>query len=216
MKKNYIVMIAAALMTLVFVAGGYLYKSQQFQTQAELAKQNHEALIKPYSPRSGNPDAKVTIVEFMDPACETCRAFYPLVKKLIVEHKGRVNHVIRYAPLHEGSDYVLKILEASRKQGVYWPVLDLMFAAQPHWTSHHKAQPEVLWKYLEHYKFDVVRLKQDMIDPEIAKNIAQDLADSRQLGVSKTPSYFVNGKPLIKFGYEELRALIDAEITNAY
>jgi len=209
-------MIAVVLLALAFAAGGYFYKSQQIETQAALAKQNHELLIKPYSPRAGNPDARVTIVEFMDPACETCRAFYPLVKELIVEHKGRVNHVIRYAPLHEGSDYVLKILEASRKQGTYWSVLELMFVAQPYWTSHHKAQPEVLWKYLEHYKFDVVRLKQDMNDPVIAKNIAQDLADSRQLGVSKTPSYFVNGKPLIKFGYEELRALIDAEIANAY
>jgi len=216
MKKNYIIIIAAVLLALVFAAGGYIYKSQQTQNQAELARKNHEALIKPYSVRVGHPDAKVTIVEFMDPACETCRAFYPLMKKLLVEHKGKVNHVIRYAPLHQGSDYILKILEASRKQDLYWQVLDLMFASQPHWTSHHQAQPEVLWKYLEHYKFDVARLKEDMDDPVIAKNIAQDLADAKQLGVSKTPSFFVNGTPLAIFGYDELRVLIDSEIAKNY
>jgi protein-disulfide isomerase len=216
MKQNYFIIIATTVMVLIFAAGGYLYKSQQSQTQAQLAGQNNEALIRPYSVREGNPDAKVTIVEFMDPACGTCRAFHPLVKKIMAEHKGRVNHVIRYAPFHEGSDYVLKILEAAKKQDAYGPVLDLMFETQPHWAVHHKAQPEILWKYLEQSKFDVARLKQDMNDPAIAKIIEQDLTDARQLGVSKTPSFFVNGKPLVRFGYEQLRTLIKTEVTKSY
>ena len=216
MKQNYFVIIAATVMVLIFAAGGYLYKSQQSQTQAQLAGQNNEALIRPYSVIEGNPDAKVTLVEFMDPACGTCRTFHPLVKKIMAEHKGRVNHVIRYAPFHEGSDYVLKILEAAKKQEVYGPVLDLMFETQPHWAVHHKAQPEILWKYLEQSKFDVVRLKQDMKDPAIAKIVEQDLADARQLGVSKTPSFFVNGKPLVRFGYEQLRTLVKTEVAKSY
>ncbi len=216
MKQNYFIIIAATAMVLIFAAGGYLYKSQQSQTQAQLAGQNNEALIRPYSVREGNPDARVTLVEFMDPACSTCRAFHPLVKKLLVEHKGRVNHVIRYAPFHQGSDHILKILEAAKKQDAYWPVLDLIFETQPHWAVHHKAQPEILWKYLERSKFDVARLKQDMNDPAIAKIVEQDLADARQLGVSKTPSYFVNGKPLVRFGYEQLRALVASEVARNY
>jgi protein-disulfide isomerase len=81
---------------------------------------------------------------------------------------------------------------------------------------HHKAQPEILWKYLEQSKFDVARLKQDMNDPAIAKIIEQDLADARRLGVKKTPSYFVNGKPLVRFGYEQLRALVASEVARNY
>lgn len=216
MKQNYFIIIAATVMVLIFAAGGYLYKSQQSQTQAQLAGQNNEALIRPYSVIEGNPDARVTLVEFMDPACGTCRTFHPLVKKIIAEHKGRVNHVIRYAPFHEGSDYVLKILEAAKKQEAYGPVLDLMFETQPHWAVHHKAQPEILWKYLEQSKFDVMRLKQDMKDPAIAKIVEQDLADARQLGVNKTPSFFVNGKPLVRFGYEQLRTLIKTEVAKNY
>jgi protein-disulfide isomerase len=216
MKQNYFVIIAAAVMVLIFAAGGYLYKSQQSQTQAQLAGQNNEALIRPYSARAGNPDAKVTLVEFMDPACSTCRAFHPLVNKLIAEHKGKVNHVIRYAPFHEGSDHILKILEAAKKQDAYWPMLDLIFETQPYWAVHHKAQPEILWKYLEQSKFNLARLKQDMNDPAIAKIVEQDLADARQLGVSKTPSYFVNGKPLVRFGYEQLRTLVKAEVARSY
>jgi len=216
MKQNFVVIIAAVVMVLIFGTGAYLYKTQQSQTQAQLAGQNNDALIRPYSARAGNPDARVTLVEFMDPACATCRAFHPLVKELLIEHKGRVNHVIRYAPFHQGSDYVLKILEAARKQDAYWPVLDLMFETQAQWTLHHKAQPEIMWKILEHAKYDVARLKQDMVDPAIAKIVEQDLADARALGVNKTPSFFVNGKPLVKFGYEQLRVLIKSEVARNY
>ena len=216
MKQNSFIMIASAVMMLIFAGGGYLYKSQQSQTKAELAGQNNDVLIRPYSARAGNPDAKVTLVEFMDPACATCRTFHPLVNKLIAEYKGKVNHVIRYAPFHEGSGHILKILEAARKQDAYWPVLDLIFETQPHWAVHHKAQPEILWKYLERSKFDVARLKQDMNDPEIASRIEQDLADARQLGVNKTPSFFVNGKPLVRFGYEQLRTLVKSEVNRKY
>jgi len=216
MNKNYIVAMIAIILAVLFFAGSHLYKSQQHDNQSAVASQHGNALIKAYSPRTGSPDAKVTIVEFMDPACETCRQFYPFVKSLLEKHQGKVNHVIRYAPFHQGSDDVIKILEAAKKQDQFWPVLELMFQSQPHWASHHNPQPELLWKYLEHYKFDVASLKSAMHDPVIAQHIEQDLADARQLNVSKTPSFFVNGKPLSSFGYQQLEALIDEAIAENY
>ncbi len=216
MKKNYLILIAIVVMGLVFAGGGYLYKSQQSDMQTKVASQYSDALIKPYSPMKGSTDAKVTIVEFLDPACESCRQFYPFVEKLLEKHEGKLNQVIRYAPFHPGSDDVVKILEAARKQGVYWSVLEHTFGTQPYWASHHNPQPELLWKYLEHYKFDVARLRVDMNDPEIAEHIKQDLKDAHQLGVKKTPSFFVNGKPLTSFGYKQLEALVDAAIAEHY
>ena len=216
MKKNIVISLAVVVMALVFVGGSYLYKAQQNDTQSKIASQYSDALIKSYSPSKGSADAKVTIVEFLDPACETCRQFYPFVERLLEKHGGKVNHVIRYAPFHQGSDDVVKMLEAARKQGVYWSVLEHTFGTQPYWASHHNPQPELLWKYLEHYKFDVARLRADMNDPLIAKHIEQDLKDAAQLGVKKTPSYFVNGKPLISFGYKQLEALVDAAIAEHY
>lgn len=216
MKQNYLIVVAITLMVLAFGWAAYLYKSQQSETHTQLASQHAEALIQPYSPRAGSADAKVTIVEFMDPACETCRQFHPLVKDLMRSHAGKVNLVIRYAPLHQGSDEMVKILEAARKQSKFWEVLDVMFETQPSWASHHNPQPALFWNYLEGFGFDVARLKQDMNDPAIEKVIKQDLADGQLLGASKTPTFFVNGKPLPSFGYDQLRSLVEAEVAANY
>jgi len=216
MKQNHYVIIAVLLMALAFLMAGYLYNSQQVKTQAQLVNENREALIKPHSPRTGHPDAKVTIVEFMDPACETCRQFHPFVKELMKTHSGKVNLVIRYAPFHPGSDYMVKILEAAKKQGKFWNVLDLMFETQADWASHHTPKPDVFWGYMKGYGFDVAKLKKEMDNPAIEKNIMQDLADGQLLGANKTPTFFVNGKPLPSFGYEQLKTLVENEVAENY
>ncbi|WP_288254450.1 thioredoxin domain-containing protein [uncultured Hydrogenophaga sp.] len=71
------------------------------------------------------------MVEFSDPACETCRAFYPLVKELMAQYPTQVRLVIRYAPFHQGSDQVVKLLEAARRQDKYVAVMEAVLKAQP-------------------------------------------------------------------------------------
>ena len=216
MKKQNLVISSAVALLLVFAVATYMYSSQQAAKQAQIANENASALIKPHSPRTGNPDAKVTIVEFLDPACETCRVFYPLVKDILASHDGKVNLVIRYAPFHQGSDYVVKILEAAKKQGKFWQVLELVLEFQPYWAAHHNPQPMLIWGYLEQYGFNVEQLKKDMDDPAILTVLEQDIADGKMLGANKTPSFFVNGKPLTSFGYEQLKALVKAEVDAQY
>ena len=55
-----------------------------------------------------------------------------------------------------------------------------------------------------------------MNDPAIERIITQDLADAKALNVTKTPGFFVNGKPLVTFGDTELRQLLEAEIAAQY
>jgi protein-disulfide isomerase len=55
-----------------------------------------------------------------------------------------------------------------------------------------------------------------MNDPAIAQIIAQDLADAKTLNVTKTPGFFVNGKPLVTFGHLQLQQLIEAELEAQY
>ncbi len=216
MKKGHIVILTAIFLIMVFVLGGYLVKDKQRDTLSDVAQKNAEALIREHSPVLGDPAAKVTITEFMDPACETCRAFAPFVKQMMAAYPGKIKLVIRYAPLHEGADYMCAILEAARKQGKYWETLRLMYDTQPQWTEHHRARPELLWKFLPRIGLDLNKLKRDMNDPAIAQLIRQDMADARTLQVTKTPGYFVNGKPLVVFGYDQLRALVEAELRANY
>ncbi|MDH5358897.1 MAG: thioredoxin domain-containing protein, partial [Gammaproteobacteria bacterium] len=159
---------------------------------------------------------KVTIVEFLDPACGTCKQFHPVIKELLKKYPDKINLVVRYAPFHPGSDQMVAILEAVRKQNQFWNVLDMMFESQEYWAINHQAKPELFWGYLKGYGFDVTRIERDMKDPAIAKIIEQDLADGALLGATKTPTFFVNGKPLSSFGYQQLMNLVQSELAANY
>ncbi len=213
--KTIVIAVLASLLVL-FVGGSIYYDSQQAVKHAQRLAQHKDALAKPHAPHLGNPKAKVTIVEFMDPACETCSQFHPFVKKLLQKHSYKLNLVLRYAPFHEGSENVIQLLEASRKAGKYWDVLDLVYQTQPGWASHHNPQQEKIWEYLEYYKFDVVGLRKAMQTTNVSNMIAIDLADAKLLDVHKTPSFFVNGKPLTNFGFEQLEQLVESEIAAHY
>jgi protein-disulfide isomerase len=215
-KKGQIVVLSGIFLIMVFVLGSYLVKDKQQETLGSLAQKNAEALIREHSPVLGDPAAKVTITEFMDPACETCRAFDPFIKQMMAAYQGKIKLVVRYAPLHEGADYMCAVLEAARKQGKYWETRQLMYDTQPQWTEHHRARPELIWQHLPRIGLDVKRLKKDMTDPAIARLIEQDMADARTLQVTKTPGFFVNGKPLVTFGYDQLQALVEAELRANY
>lgn len=216
MNNQLKVPIVAALLLIVFAIAVLIYNEKKTDELGDLAARNAEYLMRDYSPTIGDPNAKVTIVEFFDPACETCKAFYPLVKQIMAANPGRIKLVLRYLPLHKGSDYVVTFLEAARNQNKFWETLEIIYATQASWASHHNPQPQKLWSLLLGSGLDLSKNREDMALPVISQRIQQDLADAQQLQVSKTPGFFVNGKPLVQFGYEQLQDLVNNEIRNNY
>jgi len=208
--------ISCLALIVVFVFASFYYKEQQAEKYGFMAKENASTFVREHSQTLGSEDAKVYLVEFMDPACETCAAFSPLVKQMMDANPGKVKLVIRYAPFHEGADYFVKILEAAKKQGKYWETLDVMFKSQAYWTSHHVAQPQKIWPFLAKAGLNLDQIKKDMNDPAIIKIIEQDLADAKTLNVRKTPGFFVNGIPLQTFGYKQLAQLVQSGIMANY
>ncbi len=209
MRKALLLAVGASLL-MAFVLGTLLLKSEK--APPEPTARNSANLVRMHSPTLGNADAPVVIVEFLDPACETCKAFYPVVKKLIQDNPGRIRLVLRYAPFHKGSDKVVAMLEGARKQGKFWPALEALLATQADWAPHHTAQADLAWRHLEGLGLDLAQVRADMASPGVAQVIAQDLADSRALDVTMTPEFFVNGQPLPSFGYEQLRKQVDAAL----
>jgi len=195
-----------------FVVGAMVFKDRSAQQTAQLAQANSEALVRPHSPVYGNPAAKVTIVELFDPVCETCRAFHPIVKRMIQANFGQVRLVVRYAPLHQGSDQAIAILEAAGKQGKYWEAVERTLAAQPQWASHHNPQPALIWPLLADLQLDEAKARADAASAEVAAVLRQDVADMQALQVTKTPDFFVNGEPLREFGEAQLMAPVDKHL----
>ncbi len=216
MKKQGVVLISAVCLVIAFMLGSYAYKSQRAKQLGFMAKENASTFVREYSLKLGSDDARVYLVEFSDPACETCAEFYPLIKNLMAAHPGKIRLVVRHAPFHPGSNGLVKILEAARKQGKYWEALEVMYRTQPDWANHQNPQPQLIWKFLSEAGLNVDQIRKDMNDPEIAKHIEQDLADARALNVTMTPEFFVNGKPLPSYGFRQLKQLVEAEIGANY
>ena len=206
-KKNLVLLSIIALVG-AFAAATYFYRDYQAKKLEFIANKDFKTFVRDHSPRYGNPDAKVYLIEFLDPECEACRLMAPYVKDIVDRHEGKVQLVVRYAPFHGNSRFAAQILEASRKQEKYWDTLELLFKYQPEWGSHHNPQPEKIWGYLEELDLDIDYIKNTMNSPGIAALIDQDVADLKKLEVRRTPTFFVNGRPLEKFGPDHLAKLV--------
>lgn len=212
MKKKKI--FAAVCLALIggFVLASSYYRKQRAAQLGFMAQKNAETFVRPHSPILGDVAAKVYLVKFTDPACETCASFSGFVKQIMAAYPGKIKLVIRYAPFHEGADAVAAMLEGAKRQGKFWEALDALYVSQGYWTQHHQVVPDLAFNVVGRAGVDKERLKKDMKDPAIAEVLAQDRADAAALGVDKTPGFFVNGKPLVVFGIRELRALIESEL----
>jgi protein-disulfide isomerase len=185
MTLNKQIIALLVVVAVIAVAATFLSRDEAPQLVQDGAATREAALASEHSPTFGNADAKVHIVEFLDPACETCALFFPMVKRWMAEVPGEIRLSVRHVAFHSGSDYAVRILEASRKQDKYWETLEALLASQRQWTQHHTVLPE-------------------KIGPAIAGAIF--------LKVSKTPDYYVNGRPLPSFGRQQLAQLIGEEL----
>jgi len=217
MKNKKILFVSSAIILLgLFAFAANFYKNYENKRIGFLAEENSSLFVRDYSPQYGDDNAKVYLIEFLDPECESCRAFYPQVKALLKEFDGKVKLIVRYAAFHRNSKFAIRALEASRKQGKYWQALELLFKRQPSWGNHHNPQPKLIFTILPGIGVDIDKLKADMNDPKIEEMIAQEMSDLRQLNVRGTPTFFVNGRPLKKFGMDYLREAIKVEIGKVY
>lgn len=212
MKKQTLIVVSILVLVVVYFAGSFLYKSYYAKNLSFIASENASVFIRPHSTIIGEESAKTYIIEFFDPACETCKAFAPFVKSIIKKHPKDLKLVLRYAPFHTDSYYVVQMLEAAKFQNKFIETLDVIFKYQDQWASHHTPNIAKLWGFLPEAGLDIEQLKIDMKRPEVDAAIKQDIADVNLLGVRQTPEFFVNGKPLKRFGYRELQELIESEL----
>jgi protein-disulfide isomerase len=203
-----------ALLALFFYLGMNAYNARVQTAQDAQVMAEQTRLVRMHSPVFGPQNAPVTIVEFFDPACETCRAFYPMVKSLMAQYPSEVRLVIRYAAFHQGSDQVVKLLEAAKSQGKYQEVLEAVLAAQPAWADHGHPNIEIAFQVAEQAGLDLAQARQDMEKPGMQALLQQDMDDLTALQVTKTPTFFVNGRSLPSFGPDQLATLVAEEVAK--
>ncbi|MEU0721184.1 thioredoxin domain-containing protein [Streptomyces lavendulocolor] len=174
-------------------------------------------LVRPDSHRlSTAKDGKVTVVEFLDLECESCRAAFPHVEQLRKEYAGRVTFVMRYFPIpsHKNAELAARAVEAASKQDKLEAMYQKMYETQESWGDQQVSHENTFRGFAEELELDMKKFEADWKDPTTAKRVEKDRRDGLALGVQGTPTFFINGqRPQIQ-SVDDFRAAIDAELAR--
>ncbi len=227
MRKEILILGVIILIVIIAAALGSNYYRDSKQNERVTANSNSgkpkidpEQLVRPDSATLGPADAKITLVEFYDPECESCAVFAPIVKKILKEYEGKIRLVARYMPLHPNSLKAATFTEAAGEQGKYWEAQNLLFEKQGEWGTPHgppsstkKPDIDSLFNgYAKTLGLDMEKLNAAVKENRYAAKLERDKKDGQSLGVRRTPTFFVNGRELARFGEADLRSLIEEEM----
>ena len=210
-----IVVGAVVVVVLVALTATVVIETEGPQPEAVADDARAAALASDGAPAMGDPDAPVHIVEFLDPACETCALFYPMVKQWIQEAPGKIRLSVRHVPFHRGAEHAVQVLEASRAQGKYWETLEALLSSQAQWTQNHRVLQDRVLPAVAGVGLDMDELRAHMNGMEVLVRMERDRKDALTLEVRATPEYYVNGRPLPSFGAQQLLDLVREELAKA-
>ena len=223
MKKEVKILLAGVIVVVIAGVVGASFYRKSVQSVPIAPAKIAEELVRPDSPAMGPADAKVTLVEFYDPECETCASFSPAVKDLLKEFGGKVRFVVRYATFHKNARIAAIYTEAAGEQGKYWEMQEKLFAKQKEWGEVHGGGPQPaaasspnakFEQYAQELGLNIDQIKASVADPKHGAKIDRDMADGRSLKVNRTPTFFVNGRQLARLNQQDLRDLIKEELAK--
>ena len=144
------------------------------------------------APTRGESNAKVTIVEWSDFQCPFCNRVEPTLKQIEQEYGDSVRIVFKHLPLeiHPDSRAAHAAAEAAHRQGKFWAMHDRIFMNQ------RDLRPETLAGYAKEIGLDLGRYQKDVVSADVKNAIDKDLEQAQKLGVTGTPSFFINGRNL--------------------
>jgi protein-disulfide isomerase len=166
---------------------------------------------------TGNPKAKVTLIEYADFQCPACAAYHTLVNQIMKDYQGKIFYAYRMFPLESAHPNALISAEAAyaaHKQGAFFSYDDLLFAKQTEWAD--LADPKSTFiSYAQRLKLDVNKFTADMNSSETQKYVKDSENQALNEGINSTPSFFINGN-LIQSpnSYADFKKLIDAALSK--
>ena len=167
----------------------------------------------------GNPNAPVTVEEFADFQCSSCAYYHPELKKIEAEYGDRLRVIFRENPLlprHQHALVAAQAAEAAGMQGRFWEMHDKLFENQKAWSEAKDVVP-LFVDYAKQIGLDTDRFMRDLNGEVVAQRIFQDGKRSHALGITATPTFFVNGKEAKGDSWkpEGLRQMINQALSEA-
>ena len=191
---------------IVFIGAIVAYTFMPSKNES-LSNANNNILKSKNSFVIGKKDAKIQVVDFFDPACGACGQSHFFVKDLMDVNK-EIQVTLRYAPLFPDSKRVAILLEATKKQDMFLESLDATLNSQNKWVGKQKHNFDALLEIVSNLGLDMQKLKNDMKSSDVINAVEQDIKDKNELGIKRTPTYYINGKLLEKYSLTNLRDTI--------
>ena len=148
----------------------------------------------------GNPNAKVSVIEYGDFECPACGAYFPVMQQLYAQYSSTVLFVFRNYPLytiHPDAGIGAQAAEAAGLEGgsvKYWAMHDLLYSKQTEWSTTDPTQ--VVSKYFDGYAasigLDVNKFNADISSSAVATKIQNDVAGGNTASIDHTPTFFIN------------------------
>jgi protein-disulfide isomerase len=165
------------------------------------------------APFKGAEKAAVTIVKFEDFQCPYCKTVQPTFPELLKRYEGKVRLVHKDLPLDAIHPQARQAAEAARcagEQGKFWEYHDKLYANSP------KAGAEELKSYAKEVGLNAMSFDQCYGSGKFRAAVQKDLNDGAQLGLTGTPTFFINGREISGAQpVEAFAAIIDEELGQA-
>lgn len=202
-------------------AGAEVEASPQVEAEGEEEPETNvlgvedQGLIEDSETVKGNADAPVTIVEFSEYECPYCKRYIDeTYVKIWEEYEGEIRYIFRDYPLpfHQHSQITAEAAHCAGDQGEYWAYHDLLFANRDGW-----AQSEEPTSLLSGYAADLGLNEEEfsgcLSSGKYTQAVKDDFKLGQQVGVSGTPSFFINGRLLVGAQpFEAFQAIIEEEL----
>jgi protein-disulfide isomerase len=164
----------------------------------------------------GNPDAVVSLVEYSDFQCPACQAASQVVEDVLAEHEGKIRFEYKHFPLitiHPHALLAARAAEAAGQQGKFFEMHDALFENQANWST--SPSPQVFFnQYAEEIGLNMDTFKTHMRASMLRDEVLKQYDDARTLGLTGTPSFFLNGQKMTFTTYEDFARQIRQAVTG--
>lgn len=163
----------------------------------------------------GDVDAKITIVEFSEYQCPFCKRYIDESYGLIMEDYGdQIHYILRDFPLpfHANAQPAALAARCAGDQGKYWEMHDLLFEKQAIWSEKEDITTD-LTAYANQIGLNQSAFSSCLSSEKFAQAIDDDVSLGQKVGVSGTPTFFINGQMLVgALPYDNFKAIIDEQL----
>jgi protein-disulfide isomerase len=162
---------------------------------------------------------KVTFTEYGDFQCPVCGQYFPIVKQIETKYGDSITFEFKNFPLdsiHQNARAAHRAAESAGKQGKFFEMYELIYTNQTAWSSSTNSAL-VFEGYATQLGLNLDTFKSDYTSEAVNNTINADQAAGKKLGVSGTPTFFLNGRLVQdneRRSYDDLVKAIDAEIAK--